>query len=107
LNFELEQNDLMFSETYYLIRSKMDGRYLVAHPHPDSTSDETGYLLLFRENYDALSYLNTHGADVADRFGVESISGSQIKNMLQRWGFKGIGIVQDPLIPRIEFLSPH
>lgn len=65
-----------------------------------------GYLLMFSEHFDALTYLNTHGVDVADRFAVESISGTQIKSLIQRWGFKGVGIVQDPLVPTVEFLSP-
>ena len=45
----------MFSEIYYIVRSQADGRYLLAHPNPENS----GYLLLFRENFDALSYLNT------------------------------------------------
>lgn len=90
---------------YYLIRSRSDGRYLVAHPHPDSESTPQSYLLIFREDFDALSYLNTHGADIADRFAVESVVGSQIKNLINRWGFVGVGIVQDPLLPKVEFLS--
>jgi len=32
---------------------------------------------MFREHFDALSYLNTHGSDLADRFGVESVPGSR------------------------------
>jgi hypothetical protein len=60
---------------------------------------------MFREHFDALSYLNTHGSDVADRFAVESVSGTQLKNLLKRWGFTGVGIVQDPLVPQIEFLE--
>lgn len=92
----------MFSQTYYLIRSKMDGRYLAAHPEEDGK----GYLLLFSEHFDALSYLNTHASDLStNRLGVESIPGSQVTNLLKRWGFKGIGIVSDPLLPRIEFLQ--
>jgi hypothetical protein len=94
----------MFTQTHYLIRSKQDGRYLVAHPR--SGGDETmGYLLMFREHFDALSYLNTHGGDIADRFGVESVSGTQLKGLLQRWGFQGLGMVEDPLVPQIQFLS--
>ena len=61
---------------------------------------------MFGEQFDALSYLNTHGADVAERFAVESVPGNQIKNLIQRWGFTGVGIVQDPLIPTVEFFSP-
>lgn len=59
---------------YYLIRSRADGRYLLAHPNTNVKPGEPGYLLMFREHFDALSYLNTHGSDVADRFAVESIS---------------------------------
>ncbi|GAA6621179.1 hypothetical protein [Scytonema sp. NUACC26] len=92
----------MFSEVYYLLRSKADGRYLVAYPNPDNAST---YLLLFRENFDALSYLNTHAGEVANRFSVESLPSSQLGNLLQRWGFTGVGIVSDPLVPNIEFLQ--
>jgi hypothetical protein len=93
----------MFSQTYYLILSRADGRYLVAHPKASNAG--AGYLLMFREHFDALSYLNAHGVGVADRFAVESVSGTQIKNLLQRWGFAGVGVVQDPIVPQIEFLS--
>lgn len=92
----------MFSEVYYLIRSRVDGSYLAAHP---KSREGPGYLLMFREDFDALSYLNKHGAGVADKFGVESIAGSQLKGLLKRWGFAGVGMVQEPLLPRIEFLT--
>lgn len=95
----------MFTQIYYLILSRVDGRYLVAQPHTGVNEVGAGYLLMFREHFDALSYLNTHGADVAERFAVESVSGTQLKGLLQRWGFTGVGIVQDPLVPQIEFLS--
>ena len=95
----------MFSQIYYLVRSKADGRYLAAHPDRDPQGANAGYLLLFKEDFEALSYLNTHGANVVDRFGVESIPGSQLKNLLQRWGFAGVGIIGDPLLPTIEFFS--
>ncbi|MEB3218205.1 MAG: hypothetical protein VKN72_18515 [Nostocales cyanobacterium 94392] len=91
----------MLSEIYYLIRSKADGRYLAARPNED---DASTFVLLFRENFDALSYLNTHAGDLADRLRVESISGTQLKTVLQRWSFNGVGIVTDPLLPKIEFL---
>ncbi|MBD2578518.1 hypothetical protein [Oscillatoria sp. FACHB-1406] len=94
----------MFSQTHYLIRSKKDGQYLVARPRSGSPN-EAGFILLFKEDYDALSYLNQHGADVAERFGVESIAGTQLKGLLQRWGFEGVGLVSDPLIPQIQFLT--
>ena len=91
----------MLSQVFYLLRSRSDGKYLSANPNPDAA---VSYLLMFREDYDALSYLNAHAADVADRFGVESISGSSVKKLLERWGFNGVGVVQDPLLPNIEFL---
>ena len=95
----------MFTQIYYLILSRADGRYLVAQPNPSSRDTGESYLLMFREHFDALSYLNAHGSDVADRFAVETVSGSQLKGLLQRWGFTGVGVVQDPLVPQIEFLE--
>ena len=95
----------MFSQIYYLILSRADGRYLVAKPHTGDDSAGTNYLLMFRERFDALSYLNAHGSDVADRFAVETVSGTQLKSLLKRWGFTGVGVVQDPLVPQIEFLE--
>ncbi|MFP4296327.1 MAG: hypothetical protein ACLFT0_00535 [Spirulinaceae cyanobacterium] len=96
----------MLSQTHYLIRSRQDGRYLVARTQNGSEdSNSKGYLLMFREHFDALSYLNTHGSNVADRFGVESVSGTQLKGLLKRWGFQGLGLVEDPLVPQIKFLS--
>ncbi len=93
----------MLSEIYYLIRSRNDGKYLTARVEVEG--NDTNYLLLFKENFEALSYLNTHAGDLADRFTVESISNIQLKGVLQRWGFQGMGIVKDPLLPTIEFLS--
>ncbi len=99
----------MYSQIYYLVRSKLDGRYLAAHLNRASeTADQNpdpGYLLVFSEHFDALSYLNTHGLDVAHQFGVESIPGSQLDSLLKRWGFVGVGVVQDPLLPKVEFLT--
>jgi hypothetical protein len=92
----------MYSEIFYLVRSKLDGKYLVAHP---KTKDWMGYLILFKEHFDALSYLNKYAEEVRDRFSVESLPGSQLKNLVKRWEFEGVGIVEDPLLPRIEFLS--
>lgn len=88
-------------QMYYLIRSKVDGKYLTARPDPDYASS---YLLLFQENFDALSYLNKYAGDLKDKLGVEGINQSQIQAVLQRWGFSGIGMVNDPLVPSIEFL---
>lgn len=99
----------MFSQTFYLIRSKTDGQYLVARPqggnaNPDRPVPE--YLLMFKEHFDALSYLNIHaGTELANRFSVESMPGDQIGNLLKRWGFTGVGLVQDPLVPQVEFLQ--
>ncbi|MBD2462087.1 hypothetical protein H6G89_13615 [Oscillatoria sp. FACHB-1407] len=99
----------MLSQIFYFVRSKQDGQYLVARPRTTTSSNPdnptTGYVLLFREHSDALSYLNTHGSGVSDRFAVESIPSTQLKGMLQRWGFDGIGLVEDPLLPRVEFLT--
>ncbi|UKO99421.1 hypothetical protein [Nostoc sp. UHCC 0870] len=91
----------MLSEVYYILRSKADGRYLTARPNEDASV----YLLLFRENFDALSYLNTHAPDVANRFAVESLPGTQLGSLLKRWGFTGMGIVTDPLLPKVDFLK--
>jgi hypothetical protein len=89
------------SEIYYLIRSKSDGRHLAALPKDNSSS----YLLIFRENYDAMSYLNAHAANLADRFAVESFPSTQLGGLLKRWGFSGVGVVEDPLVPTIDFLQ--
>jgi hypothetical protein len=97
----------MLSQIHYLIRSKTDGSYLAAYPDRAANAERTpdqGYLLLFKEHFEALSYLNTHGGDVSDRFGVESLAGTQLEAILKRWRFKGIAAVQDPLLPKIDFL---
>lgn len=94
----------MLSQTYHLIRSKTDGQYLVARPRQPK-ADMAGYLLLFRERFEALSYLNTHAADRADEFAVESLASAQLGQLMQRWGFDGVGVVKDPLVPQIEFFS--
>ncbi|MBV9384847.1 MAG: hypothetical protein JOZ78_00300 [Chroococcidiopsidaceae cyanobacterium CP_BM_ER_R8_30] len=97
----------MLSKVYFLICSKTNGRYLVAHPNGDSEPSESGYLLLFNEHFDALSYLNAHGSDVASHWVVESIPSTQLGRLLKRWGFTGVGIVHEPLLPKVEFLSHH
>lgn len=89
---------------YYLLRTKQDGRYVAAMLEGDNQASQK-YLLAFQEDYEALSYVNTHSAEVADQFGVESVSATQLKGVLQRWGFGGIGLVKDPLIPQIQFLT--
>lgn len=94
-------------QVYYLLRSKADGSYLVARINNDEApaAKTSNYLLMFNEHFDALSYLNTHGKDVSDRFAVESIAATQIGNLMQRWGFQGVGIVQDPILPNINFVA--
>ncbi|MGB3507893.1 MAG: hypothetical protein WBA93_01330 [Microcoleaceae cyanobacterium] len=91
----------MLSQIYYLLRSKVDGSYVSANPDSDSA---VKFLLLFREDFDARSYLNTHAPDLADRFAIESIPATQLKTVLKRWSFQGVGVIQDPLLPNIEFL---
>jgi len=91
----------MLTKVYYLVRSPADGRYLTAHIEEESK----GYLLLFHEHFDALSYLNTHGGELANSLAVESIPSSALGGLLERWGFTGIGIVTDPLLPKIDFLK--
>lgn len=98
----------MFSQIFYLLRSRDDGRYLAAQVPTGPASDggsAARYVLMFQEQADALSYLNAHAPDMASHFSVESVTGSQLKPLLQRWEFSGMGLVHDPLIPRVEFLS--
>jgi len=59
---------------------------------------------MFPEHFDALSYLNNPRLRPGRSFGVESVPGSQVGGLL-KLGFTGVGIVQDPLLPKIEFLS--
>lgn len=99
----------MYAQVYYLVRSRADGAYLAAHLNADRPTEpgktDPGYLLIFKEHFEALSYLNTHGAAVRDRFSVESVPGGQLEAVLTRWNFNGVGIVQDPLLPKVEFLA--
>lgn len=97
----------MLAESYYLIQSRHDGRHLAAHPPQSSKTvqkPDTGFLLLFREQSDALSYLNIHARELASRFKIEKIRRDQLANLLKRWQFRGVGIVNDPLVPQVEFL---
>ena len=90
----------MLSQVFYLLRSRADGKYISACPNPDAA---VSYLLMFREDYDALSYLNAHAADVADRFGVESISGSQVKKLLERGDLTVWGVFKTRCYPILSF----
>lgn len=97
----------MYSNVYYLVRSKKDGQYLVARPRVASdaeASTPTEFLLVFQEHADALTYLNAFAQAMADQFGVESVPSSQLGNVMTRWGYRGFGIVQDPLLPKVEFM---
>jgi hypothetical protein len=94
----------MFSKTYYTIRSRQDGQYLVARFSDRETETQANYLLVFQEDFEALTYLNTHAKEVANRFSVEILSANQLKATLNRWGFKGIGLVEEPIEPKIQFL---
>lgn len=94
----------MLLQINYLIRSKQDGKYLVARM-PDRRGVETSYLLIFHQDYDAMSYINTHGSDFSDRLTVETASPIQLKGLMQRWDYDGLAIVKDPLLPDIEFMS--
>lgn len=99
----------MVSQLYYLLRSRADGSYLAAHPQgvPPNTPDQPpkGFLLVFVADYEALSYLNAHAPDLAAQFVVEPITPSHLKPLLSRWNFQGVGMVQDPRLPTVEFFN--
>jgi hypothetical protein len=94
------------ASVWYLMRSKRDGQYLAAYPDlpvGQARSPEHGYLLIFREHADALSYMGRHAKDMQGDVGVESVMANQLKATLNRWNFKGVGVVEDPWLPRIQF----
>ena len=93
----------MYSQVYYLLRSKQDGRHLAARP--EGPESERTFLLLFSADHEALSYLSTHAPEMRDRFAIESLPAYQLKTMLSRWGFAGIGVVSDPMPPKVEFMQ--
>ncbi|HEY9878349.1 MAG TPA: hypothetical protein V6D29_07825 [Leptolyngbyaceae cyanobacterium] len=99
----------MISQLYYLLRSRLDGSYLAARPRQaDADPDKAppaGFLLVFSADYDALSYLNAHAPDLADKFSVETVAASQLKPVLSRWGFQGVGMVSEPRQPQVEFFK--
>jgi len=103
----------MHATTYYVLRSQQDGRYLAARletPAPAARDDipqptVASFLLLFQEHFEALSYLSAHAPDLRDRFGVEGISQANLRSLIDRWGFAGVGLVRDPLIPQVEFMA--
>ncbi len=93
----------MNSQTFYLLRFKQNGQHLAARP--DGESSSRTFLLVFTADHEALSYLSTHAPAARDRFAVDAIATSQIKPLLTRWGFTGVGIVSDPFIPVVEFMQ--
>lgn len=93
----------MLLQINYIIRSKQDGKYLVARAPTNGV--EASYLLVFQQDYDAMSYINTHGREFRDRLSVETVSPTQLKGLMQRWNYDGFGIVKDPLLPEIQFVS--
>ncbi|PZV06401.1 MAG: hypothetical protein DCF32_09950 [Leptolyngbya sp.] len=98
----------MVSQLYYLLRSRADGSYLVARPHGVGRPDRplpTGFLLVFTADYDALSYLNAHAPELSDKFAIETITASSLKPLINRWNFQGLGMVNDPRLPQVEFFN--
>ena len=95
----------MLSQNHYVIRSSKDGKYLVARITKEPEQTEVSYLLLFKVDYEALSYINSHASEFRDRLSVESLSATQLKALLKRWSYQGIGLVEDPLLPKINFLE--
>ncbi|MGB3138327.1 MAG: hypothetical protein WBG38_18155 [Nodosilinea sp.] len=98
----------MVSQLYYLLRSRADGSYLVAYPHGKGNPDQpapTGFLLVFTADYDALSYLNAHAPEISDKFAVETIMASSLKPLISRWDFQGLGMVNEPRLPQVEFFN--
>ena len=93
----------MLGTVHYALRSRLDGRYLIAQPNEND--DTEGYLLLFKENYDARSYLNTFAPNLADRLTIESVPVARLKELLQRWGYRGVALVEDVLTPSFQFLE--
>jgi hypothetical protein len=89
-------------ELYYVLRSRLNGQFLVAHPDPDA---QQKYVLVFKADYEAMSYLSAHGATAQAQLAVECLSAAQLRINLDRWGFQGIGLVEDPILPSIQFLA--
>ncbi|NJN30786.1 MAG: hypothetical protein HC824_10450 [Synechococcales cyanobacterium RM1_1_8] len=106
---------------YYLLRSKQNGRYLSGREpmgdrqlgekqredrHPgEQPPEQAQFLMLFQQDFEALSYLNAHAPEVSDRFTLEPHNLQQLKASLERWGFAGVAFVTDPLEPRVDFLA--
>lgn len=93
----------MFTNIFYVLRSKKDGKYLITN-QLNKTGNNQSFLFVFNSDSDAMLYLNHHAPEYAHNFVIESASNQQLKAILTRWGFTGIGIVKDTLIPEVEFL---
>ena len=98
----------MSNSHYYLLCAKSNGKYLAARPPanldlPEQPTDS--FLMLFIADFDALSYLNTHAKTHADQFSVAYCDRTQIKRICDRWNYKGVALVNDPLVPRLEFMQ--
>ncbi|QQE65942.1 hypothetical protein GFS31_26340 [Leptolyngbya sp. BL0902] len=93
------------AQLYYLLRAQADGRYLVARPRTEDPAQSGGFLLVFKADYDALSYLNAHAPDLSEQFSVEAITPPNLKPLLSRWNFQGLGMVNDPRLPQIDFFN--
>jgi hypothetical protein len=99
----------MYAEQFYVVRSKQTGQYLLARPQLADPSEADlnnpkEFLLTFREHADALTYLNRFAESSAAAFAVEAIAGSQVGKVLTRWGYHGIALVSDPLVPQVDFM---
>ncbi|MDA0674744.1 MAG: hypothetical protein O3C67_13700 [Cyanobacteria bacterium] len=93
----------MYTQVFYLLRSKQDGRHLAAR---QGEGEETKtFLLLFAADHEALTYLSTHAPETRDRFTVESVTLPQVGGLIQRWGFAGMAMVRDPLEPKVDFVG--
>lgn len=92
----------MLSQQYYVVRSQVSGDYLVARPSADASR---AFLLLFTSDHEALSYINAHNSGQSSHCRVESIATTSLKATLGRWQLVGVGIVEDPLVPQIQFFQ--
>ena len=100
----------MVSQLYYVLRSRVDGQYLAARPRANAAQDPdqppaAGYLLVFTADYEALSYINVHAPELSDKFGVEPVMATNLKSLMARWKFQGLGMVQDARLPEVEFFD--
>ncbi len=88
---------------YYALRSKKDGQYIAARP--DQDRPDRKYLLVFREDCEALSSLTAHAQELAPNFGTEHLTTDQLKVAIERWSYEGVGLVSDSLLPQVDFMA--